>query len=339
MTRTIKHSASARRFGLAAGVAAVAATLATAGSAAADQRANSAFVAQDTLFVTGSRADDQIALRLQAGVPGTLQVDFGDDGTAEFSFDRATFSQIEVSARGGNDRIRIDQVNGIFADEAVTIDGGGGDDTMDGGDAAELFIGGSGRDAVDGNRGNDTAHLGAGADSFRWDPGDGSDIVEGQFGFDTLDFNGAAGAEKMSLSPNGERSVFLRDVATIRMDMDGVEALDLTALGGNDEVTVDDMSGTDFRVANVDLAGTPGVPDGAPDLVTVKGSAGADNVDLETEGAVVVADGLQTEVRVSNSELADKIQVSTLDGNDDVDVDGTVFALIGVGVDLGAGQL
>ena len=61
------------------------------------------------------------------------------------------------------------------------------------------------------------------------------------------------------------------------------------------------MSGTDFRVASVDLAGTPGVPDGAADLVTVNGSAGADNVDLETEGAVVVADGLQTEVRVSKA--------------------------------------
>jgi hypothetical protein len=339
MSNTFRHSASARRVGLAAGVAAVAATLATAGSAAADQRADLASVAHDTLFVTGSRESDQLALRLEAGAPGTLQVDFGDDGVAEFSFDRTTFSRIEISARGGDDRIRIDQVNGAFADEAVTMDGGGGDDTMDGGDAAELFIGGSGRDAVDGNRGNDTALLGAGADSFRWDPGDGSDAVEGQFGFDTLDFNGAGGAEKMSLSPNGERSVFLRDVANIRMDMDGVEALDLTALGGTDEVTVDDMSGTDFRVANIDLAGTPGTPDGAADLVTVNGSAGDDNVDLETDGTVVVADGLQTEVRVSNSELADKIQVSTLDGHDDVDVDGTVFALIGIGVDLGAGQL
>jgi hypothetical protein len=339
MSNTIKHSASARRFALAAGVAAVAATLATAGSAAAGQRANSAFVAQDTLFVTGSRDADQIALRLQAGAAGTLQVDFGDDGTAEFSFDRSTFSRIDVSARGGDDRVRIDQVNGAFADEAMVIDGGSGDDTMDGGDAAELFIGGSGRDAVDGNRGNDTARLGAGADSFRWDPGDGSDVVEGESGFDTLDFNGAGVAEKMSLSPNGERSLFVRDIANIRMDMDGVESLDLTALGGTDEVTVDDMSGTDFRVANIDLAGAPGASDGAADLVTVNGSAGADNVDLETDGAVVVADGLQTQVRVSNSELADKIQVSTLDGNDDVDVDGTVFALIDIGVDLGAGQL
>jgi hypothetical protein len=339
MTITINHSVAARRLGLAAGVAAAAAMLATAGSAAAALRSNSAYVAQDTLFVTGSRNDDQIALRLEAGAPGTLQVDFGDDGTAEFSFDRSTFSRIEVFARRGDDRVRIDQVNGAFADEAVTIVGGGGDDTIDGGDGAELFIGGSGRDAVDGNRGNDTGLLGPGADSFRWDPGDGSDIVEGQSGFDTLDFNGANIDEKMSLSPNGERSLFLRDIANIRMDMNSVEALDLTALAGADTVTVDDMSGTDFRRADVDLAGPAGGGDGQADVVNVRGSADADNVDLETEGAVVVADGLQTEVRISNSELLDKVQVDTLDGNDDVDVDGTVFALIGIGVDLGLGQL
>ena len=38
----------------------------------------------------------------------------------------------------------------------------------------------------------------------------------------------------MSLSPEGGRATFLRDLADILMDMDGVERLDLTALGGND---------------------------------------------------------------------------------------------------------
>ena len=64
----------------------------------------------------------------------------------------------------------------------------------------------------------------------------------------------------MSLSPEGGRAIFLRDVANIRMDMDNVERLDLTALGSNDDVTVDDMSGTDFRQADV----TSVVPMGNP---------------------------------------------------------------------------
>ena len=335
MTNKTNHSRAARRLGLAAGVAGIAAALATAGPAAA---ANRAFVAQDTLIVNGSNNNDRIALRLEAGQPGILQVDFGDDGTAERSFDRATFSRINIFTRAGHDQVRIDQVNGAFADEAVTMFAGRGNDTFDGGDGAELFFGGRGRDAVDGNRGNDTGILGSGWDSFRWDPGDGSDIVEGQRGWDTLDFNGADGDEQMSLTPDGSRSLFLRVQGNIRMDMDGVEKLDLTALGGVDTITLDDMSGTDFQRAKVDLQASAGGPDGAADLVTVNGSAGADTVDLETEGSTVVAEGLQTEVRLTGSELIDRIQVNTLDGNDDVDVDGTVFALIDIGVDLGPGQ-
>src|SRR5262245_16038328 len=139
MTTRNTPSRAARRLGLAAGVGAVAAVLATAGPAAATP-SNTAFVARDTLFVKGSNRADQIALRLEAGVPGTLQIDFGNDGTAERSFDRATFSRIEIFARGGNDAITIDQVNGTFQDEEITVVAGAGNDTFSGGDGAELFI-------------------------------------------------------------------------------------------------------------------------------------------------------------------------------------------------------
>ena len=40
------------------------------------------------LTVTGTHADDKIALRLQAGHPDKLEVDVGDDGSADFRFDR-----------------------------------------------------------------------------------------------------------------------------------------------------------------------------------------------------------------------------------------------------------
>jgi Ca2+-binding RTX toxin-like protein len=219
------------------------------------------------------------------------------------------------------------------------VSGGSGNDSLDGGDGVELFIGGSGNDAVDGNRGNDSAVLGAGNDSFRWDPGDGSDIVEGRSGTDTLDFNGAGVPENMSLSANGGRSLFLRDAGNIRMDMDGVERLDLTALGGPDTFTVDDMSGTDFRRADVDLSGPAGDGDGQPDLVTVNGTDRRDRIDVETDGARVDVEGLRTEVRITGGETSDRLQVNSLGGNDDVDVEQAVSALIGVAVDLGSGQL
>jgi hypothetical protein len=328
-----------RRLGFAGATAALAAVgMMTAGTAAAS-RPSSASVANGTLTINGTNQSDRLALRLQAGDAGTLQVDFGDDGSAEHSFDRGTFGRIDVLLSGGDDEFRVDQVNGALADEALTVDGGSGDDTLDGGDGIELFVGGSGDDAVDGNRADDTALLGAGSDTFRWDPGDGSDVVEGESGHDTLDFNGNGASETMSLSDNGGRSVFLRDVANIRMDMDDVERLDLTALGGIDTITVGDLSGTDVRVVDVDLSGPGGGGDAQVDVVRANGTPRADKIDVATEEARVDVDGLTSETRITGSETVDVLQVNTLGGNDDVDVDGDVFARITVAVDLGPDQI
>src|SRR6202040_510459 len=98
---------------------------------------------------------------------------------------------------------------------------------------------------VVGGRGNDVAFLGNGNDTFIWNPGDGSDIVEGQAGTDTLVFNGANVAENMDISANGGRVRFFRDVANITMDLNGVENIQVNALGGADTITVNDLTGTD----------------------------------------------------------------------------------------------
>jgi len=321
-------SAGARRLGIVAGAAAlVALGLASASPAGA---ATSANVEGDSLIVKGSAASERLALRLAPGAPGTLQVDFGDDGTADASFDRATFSQIRVTLREGDDAFRVDQVNGAFADEALTVEGDDGNDTFAGGDGAEHYSGGPGNDSVDGNRGDDVADLGSGQDTFRWDPGDGSDTIDGQNGNDTLDFNGANANEKMSLSANGPRSLFLRDVANIRMDMDNVESLDLTALGGTDTFTVDDMSGTDFKLANVDLQGAAGGGDGAVDTVTVNGTEAADAINVAPGGVGVQVSGLKTTTGIAGSEPTDQLVVNGLGGTDTITVDPATNALIGV---------
>ena len=83
--------------------------------------------------------------------------------------------------------------------------------------------------------------MGAGDDTFVWDPGDGSDVIEGQDGADTMRFNGANVAEKFDLSANGSRLRFFRDVGNITMDTAGVERVDVNALGGIDLVTVNDL--------------------------------------------------------------------------------------------------
>jgi Ca2+-binding RTX toxin-like protein len=290
----------------------------------------SASVADDTLTILGTQAADQLALRLATADPNTLEVDFGDDGSADQSFDRTTFSHIEVFLDEGDDHFRMDETNGPIADEDLTVDGGAGNDTLVGGDGNDLMLGGRGNDSVTGERGSDTALLGSGQDSFTWFPGEGSDVIEGSTGTDTLDFVGANGAEIMSLSANGTRSVFLRNLGNIVMDMDDVETLDLTALGGADDVTINDMTGTDFRRANVDLGGR----DNEADLVTVNGTPDADHLQVKAKAPAVDVAGLTTRTHITGTETIDHLQVEGQGGDDTAQVGPGVSSLIGVSVDL-----
>src|SRR5215472_3981578 len=117
------------------------------------------------------------------------------------------------------------------SDAADIIDAGGGNDMIDAGGGDDVILAGAGNDTVIGGRGNDVALLGSGNDTFIWNPGDGSDVVEGQGGFDTLLFNGANVNENIDISANGSRALFTRDVANIAMDLNGIERIEFDARG------------------------------------------------------------------------------------------------------------
>src|SRR5215208_5031088 len=164
-----------------------------------------------TLNVNGGDRPNAVALRLRAGDPTRIQVDAGDNGSADFAFARADVRAISIRMGNGRDSVRIDDANGAFTDAIPTaIAGGNGDDTLNGGLGVETFSGGNGDDFVDGGRGNDRADLGRGDDTFQWDPGEGSDAIEGESGSDRMLFNGAAGGETVTMSANGGRLIFFR---------------------------------------------------------------------------------------------------------------------------------
>jgi Ca2+-binding RTX toxin-like protein len=285
-----------------------------------------------TLLVVGSEAADKIALRLEAGRPDVLQVDEGDDGSADFSFRRDKIETILVVARGGDDSVRIDDSNGsVTADIRTVIAGGDGNDTLSGGSSSELLLGGDGNDSIDGNGGNDAAFLGAGDDRFIWDPGDGSDSIEGQDGNDTMVFNGAAAAEQVTLTANGNHLTFFRNPGNITMDTHGVENVDFNALGGADQVTVNDLTGTDVTSVDVDLANTLGgtTGDAAADRVIVNGTNRNDTVNVAGDAGGVKASGLAATVEVLHSEAAnDRLEINTLAGSDTVDSSGLAAGAI-----------
>jgi Ca2+-binding RTX toxin-like protein len=294
-------------------------------------------VTRGVLRVKGTHAGDEIALRLQAGDPAILQVDVGDDGSADFGFERETIAEIAVDARAGDDLVRIDDGNGPVAGSIpTTLDGGAGNDTLGGGAGAESLLGGDGNDAIDGNGGADTALMGAGDDTFVWDPGDGSDVVEGQDGADTMLFNGAGGAEQVDLSANGNRLRFFRTQGTITMDTAGVERVDFNALGGADSVTVNDLSGTDVTDVRLDLAATLGgaTGDGHADRIVVNATDGEDAIDVSGDAEVVKVSGLAATIAILHPEAAnDRLEINTLAGTDTVDTIGLAAGAIQLFVD------
>src|SRR4051794_34287997 len=166
--------------------------------------------------------------------PNGTRVRFDRVTPGPFFLDIGTSENLVVNMNGGDDTFTGS--NGLATLIKLTVDGGTGNDKITGGDGDDLLLGGDGNDVITGGRGNDRALLGAGDDTFVWNPGDGSDTVEGQTGNDTLLFNGANVAEKIDLSANGSRVRFTRDVASIVMDLNGVEAVDFNALGGADTI-------------------------------------------------------------------------------------------------------
>jgi Ca2+-binding RTX toxin-like protein len=347
------HSSASRWIRRAATAAAVAAiATATAGIAAAhpggahaggasygakEARFKEPTLRDGELTIKGTRADDKIALRLQAGMSGAVQVDVGNDGTADFTFDRAAVTSILVRARAGDDLVRIDDSAGAFTNTIpTTIRGGAGSDTLAGGAGAETFRGGPGSDSIDGNGGADVAFMGAGDDLFVWDPGDGSDVVEGEAGRDTMLFNGAPGLDQVDVSANGSRLRFFRTQGTITMDTSGVERVDFTALGSADEVTVNDLTGTDVDEVNIDLASTPGGTsgDGQRDRIVVNATNRNDAIDVRGDAGGVTVDGLAARVRILHSEAAnDRLELNTLEGTDTVDSGGLAAGVIQLVVD------
>jgi Ca2+-binding RTX toxin-like protein len=183
--------------------------------------------------------------------------------------------------------------------------------------------------------------MGAGNDRFIWNPGDGSDIVDGGDGFDTMLFNGANISEKMELSGANGQATFTRDVGNITMRLTSVEAVDVTALGGADNITVDDLTGSGVRQVAIDLSGVPGsgVGDDQADTVTVNGTTGNDHIRIASAGGAFVVSGLAAQVAINGEEAAnDTLVINSQAGNDVVDASALQGGLMKLVLNGGTGN-
>jgi Ca2+-binding RTX toxin-like protein len=258
---------------------------------------------------------------------------------APFAVDIGTTENLIVNMNGGDDTFSA--TGNLAPLIRITVDGGAGNDTILGSNGIDTLLGGTGNDFIDGQQGHDVAFLGAGDDTFQWDPGDGSDIVEGQAGTDTMLFNGSAGNEIFTASANGGRTLFTRNLGNIVMDLDDVESIDLNALGGTDTVTINDLTGTDVTEVNVDLAGSIGgnTGDGLADTVIANATNGDDVIDVVGAGSSVSVIGLAAAINVTNSEGAnDSLVINGLGGDDSITATTLPAGVIKLTIDGGAGD-
>ncbi len=222
-----------------------------------------------------------------------------------------------------NDRLTLNGLGGDDVMDATSLEADGIQLTMNGGLGNDVMLGSEGDDLFNGGDGNDVAFMGAGDDTFVWNPGDDNDTLEGQDGFDKMLFNGANVAEQITISANGERATFFRNVANVVMDLNGMELIDFKALGGADNIVVNDLSGTDVTEVNINLAGSNGLGDGAADTVTINATNGDDVVVVVGDNGSVSVFGLATQINITGFEAAnDRIVINTLAGDDVVEASG-----------------
>jgi serralysin len=108
-------------------------------------------------------------------------------------------SEIIQYGLSGNDNLRP-----TLADVTYFLDGGLGDDWLDGRDLADILLGGDGNDFLHGNGGNDRLDGGAGKDFLEGDGG--NDLLLGSLGNDTLD--GGSGRDILFGGPGKDAFVF-----------------------------------------------------------------------------------------------------------------------------------
>jgi Ca2+-binding RTX toxin-like protein len=247
---------------------------------------------------------------------------------------------VVTNADAGVDRLVVDGLAGNDLIDATALlangmplelRGGLGDDELRGSQGADLVLGGDGADV---------ARMGAGDDLFVWNPGDDNDTVEGGTGFDALHFNGANIGETIDISAtNVDHVRMTRDIATVALDLDDVERIYFNALGGADNITVNDLTGTDADEVEIALASANGVGDAQLDAVTVKGTGGEDNAFVTGDASSVTVSGLWAEVKITGGEAAfDKVTILTGAGNDVVDATGLATGALRLVVDGGEGN-
>ena len=240
----------------------------------------------DTVEVNGGNGAEQFTTTAN----GT-RVRFDRLNPAPFAIDIGTSEKLVLNANGGDDSFSA--TGNLAALIAITVDGGAGNDTLLGSNGVDLLLGGDGNDFVDGQQGNDVgsarrrrrhASSGIRATAATWSRARTAP---------TRCCSTAATATRSSTPrPTAGACGSPATSPTSSMDLDDVESIVVKAFGGADNVTVNDLSGTDVADVVADLAAVGGGDDLAADNVIVNATNGDDVVTVTGGGPNAQVSGL-----------------------------------------------
>ena len=234
----------------------------------------------------GSNADDTI-------LTGTNGQDILlTDGLGNVLADVVGVDSLLIDTKNGNDTINASALPAGLTQ--LTIDGGSGNDTIIGSQGADTLIGGDGDDVV-------TA--GAAMTSRFWVRA--TTCSSGTRATAAIRSRARLASTRCCLTaptltristsrPMVRGAMFTRDVANVTMDLNGVEKIEFHALGGADNIVVNDLSGTDVKQVAIDLSCLPAAAPAMarPIRVTVNGTAGNDKISVGSGGTGLLSTGL-----------------------------------------------
>ena len=318
----------------------------------------------DVANFVGSSGDDVVtstANAISLNTPGSLAI--LTLGTDVEQFNLSTLDGVDdidlalnipglrktVDAGAGNDDVNLSLtldavIFGGIGDDVITgspdddlIFGGSGQDVISGLAGADDIYGEAGNDTIVGGPGIDRMHGGDDFDIFTWNPGDGSDFLDGgDDAADILNFNGTAGPDTFFLQPAGNATHNNVILGGANVDTHGVEQINVNGLAGADTFNVADLFTTEVKEVNLNA----GPVDAAVDAINISGRNVSDTVTVSAAGGVVSVVGLRYDVEIlaASAGDADRLTVLGRGGNDTLKANDGVEAQIAITLDGGLGD-
>ena len=241
----------------------------------------------------GDRAEQFTLTRSGSNIVVSLNVPGSNNTYSPLSFPAAGVTGILGDLGNFDDTVTI--VGDIS--HPMTLNGGPGVDTLNGGSGPDVISGGPGIDTLNGNSGADT--LDGGADNDNVNGGPGADMVGGGAGNDQLD--GGADADQLEGGAGNDTNSFVGDFgADVVDDAAGRDTLDFTGTAGPltgtssfGDAAMADTSGNSVTYAAADIDVVLGSPLGdtfalkasVPEGFRIDGKAGNDTYNAFLAGA------------------------------------------------------